>query len=134
MSELLELNSEANFIDQSSKTFESNNSTEATNDLYLKEYYLKVFKEHDHNQDGKIDYETFCKIINKENSNDKLDKEKLARLYKDTNREIDFKRFFRLLDKINQNYRDFLIVVLSAPPAESIELNELTVNLKQENE
>ena len=132
MSELLELNSETNITKQNSKAHHS--SIDATNDLYLKEYYFKVFKEHDHNQDGKIDYETFCEIINKENSNDKLDKDKLARLYKDTNREIDFKRFFRLLEKINQNYREFLITVSSAPLADSVELNELTIGLKQENE
>jgi len=109
---------------------------EVKNDIYLKEYYLKVFNDADVNKKGRINFRQFYEVFKKENTADNFDREKLKDAFKlsidkDSNdKEIDFEIFFKLLVRINENFKDFLNQIHNH---DSMELNDLKLGLVQEN-
>ncbi len=111
------------------------NENGVKNDIYLKEYYHKVFNEADVNKKGRINFRQFYEVFKKENTTENIDREKLKTAYKrsldkeSNRREIDFEDFFKLIVKVNENFKDFL----SSNHLESMNLNDLKLGLILEN-
>ena len=111
------------------------NANGVKNDIYLKEYYHKVFNEADVNKKGRINFRHFYEVFKKENTTENIDREKLKEAYKHSldkesiTREIDFENFFKLIVKVNENFKDFL----SSNRQESMNLNDLKLGLVLEN-
>lgn len=111
------------------------NANGVKNDIYLKEYYHKAFNEADVNKKGRINFRQFYEVFKKENTTENIDREKLKEAYKhsldkeNNRREIDFEDFFKLIVRVNDNFKDFL----SSNRQESMNLNDLKLGLILEN-